>query len=283
MKSGLVVLATGPLASVQDLGRPGLARLGVSPSGAADRGALALGNRLVGNPEGAAGIEVTLGGLSVRARRPLLIALTGADAHAEIDGHPIGTHASVTLSRKAVLTLRTPASGLRTYLSVRGGIRVEPVLGSRSYDTLAGLGPPALQVGDRIKVGVSDLPVPEIDWATEPASSELVSLDCLDGPRADWFSPSARRTFYKSIWTVTGDLDRVGVRLAGPALERTISTELPSEGLVRGAVQVPANGQPLIFLADHPTTGGYPVIAVVSNTDAVAQLRPGQSLRFTHR
>jgi biotin-dependent carboxylase-like uncharacterized protein len=283
MKSALVVLATGPLATVQDLGRPGLARLGISPSGAADRGALALGNRLVGNPEDSAAIEVTLGGLSVRARRPLLIALTGADAHAEINGHPVGTHASITLASKAILTLGAPRAGLRTYLSVRGGILIEPVLGSRSFDTLGGLGPPPLQVGDRIKIGSSDLPVPEVDWAPETSTSDLVSANCHDGPRVDWFSSSARKTFYKSIWTVTGDLDRVGVRLAGPVLERSILNELPSEGLVRGAVQVPADGQPLIFLADHPTTGGYPVIAVVNDTDPVAQLRPGQSVRFIAR
>lgn len=278
---GLVVLATGPFASVQDLGRPGSARFGVSPSGAADRVALALANRLVGNPPEAAGIEVTLGGLSVRAGQGCLIALAGADAGAAVDGRAAGTNATTVLPGGATLTLGIAAAGLRTYVAVRGGIDVPAVLGSRSYDVLAQLGPPPLQAGDRLRIGVSEQGVPDTDWAppTLPGAG-VVALRCRPGPRADWFTPAARRVLTSAQWTVTTDADRIGVRLAGPRLDRLITGELPSEGLVRGAIQVPASGQPLIFLADHPTTGGYPVIAVIDNadTDRVAQLRPGQTV-----
>ena len=278
---GLRVLATGPLATIQDRGRPGLARLGVSPSGAADRGALALGNRLVGNPPDAAGIEVTLGGLCVRAEQPCVIALTGADAHALVDGRPTGPNATLTLAAGATAQLGVPDDGLRSYLAVRGGVAGPAVLGSRSRDVLAQLGPAPLSVGDLLPIGPAGPALPDTDWAPGAAYAD-VTLHCRPGPRADWFTETARATLTSAGWHVSGDIDRIGVRLAGPKLRRAITDELPSEGLVRGAIQVPASGQPLIFLADHPTTGGYPVIAVVddADTDAVAQLRPGERVRL---
>ena len=283
MSGGLRVLATGPLATIQDLGRPGLSHLGVSPSGAADRGALALGNRLVGNPPDAAGVEITLGGLIVRAESAVVVTLTGSEAQAHLDGRAVGVDATIALPAGAILSLGLPERGLRTYLAVRGGLAVVPVLTSRSYDSLARLGPAPLQPGDLLSVGSSPFPVPDVDWApSRPWPGPARTVTGRPGPRLDWFTDAARQLLVSTVWTVTDDLDRIGIRLAGPALDRRIGRELPSEGLVRGAIQVPPSGQPLIFLADHPTTGGYPVIAVVndSDTDALAQLRPGQTLRL---
>jgi biotin-dependent carboxylase-like uncharacterized protein len=276
----LQVLATGPLATVQDGGRPGRARLGISPSGAADRGAWALGNRLVGNAAGAAAIEVTLGGLRVRAVRAVVATLTGAESPATVAGRPVATNAPFVIPAGAVLDIGRPRNGLRTYLAVRGGIATHPVLGSRSTDTLGGIGRPALAVDDELPIGAPGAPMPDTDWAVP--RSPAGTLRIQPGPRASWFTAAARHRLVDATWTVTTELDRIGVRLTGPTLERAINAELPSEGIIRGAVQVPTNGQPLIFLADHPTTGGYPVIAVVvdSDTDALAQLRPGATIRL---
>ncbi|MEP6851557.1 MAG: biotin-dependent carboxyltransferase family protein [bacterium] len=276
----LVVLATGPLATVQDRGRPGWAAFGVSPSGAADRGALDLGNRLVGNVDHAAGIEVTLGGLQVRATTAHAVSLTGADAPATVDGRPVGTHATLRLDTGATLALGAPPWGLRTYLAVRGGVAVPPVLGSRSYDVLSGLGPAPLAVGDELPIGAPLVPLPDADWAPVPMPPAEDVLAGAPGPREDWFA--APHQLFTARWQVSDDTDRVGVRLDGPALERTHSGELASEGVVRGAVQVPPSGRPVVLLADHPVTGGYPVIAVLTGpaTDRLAQLRPGRTVRF---
>ena len=279
----LEVLETGLLATVQDRGRPGRADIGVSPSGAADRAALALANRLVGNRPGAAGIEATFGGLVVRAGADLVVALTGAPVRAEVDGRPVGLNATVPIHRGSTLRLHRPEIGLRTYLAVRGGIDVEPVLGSRSHDVLSGLGPAVLRAGDRLAVGRARGRLPEIDVApvaVQPAGHAV--LRCSPGPRADWLSSGALAALVAATWVVTSDINRVGIRLDGPVLHRRDQRELPSEGLVRGAIQVPGFGRPMIFLADHPTTGGYPVVAVVNDadTDLLAQLRPGDRVRL---
>jgi biotin-dependent carboxylase-like uncharacterized protein len=277
--AALEVLATGPLATVQDLGRPGLAAVGVGHSGAADRGSLRLANRLVGNEEGAAAVEVTLGGLSVRALRPVTVAVTGAVCPMDVGA----VNAVVHLAAGRRLTLGTPAAGLRSYLAVRGGIAVPEVLGSRSYDVLAGLGPAPLAVGDVLPAGAASGPPPCADLApvAPPTAGEVV-LRVRPGPRDDWFSPAALRELLSATWTVGAASDRVGMRLDGPALERVVEGELPSEGMVPGALQVPPGGRPVLFLADHPVTGGYPVVAVVlrADLDRAAQSRPGQTLRF---
>ena len=279
----LRVSATGPLTTVQDLGRPGRAALGVGPSGAADRAALRLANRLVGNPEGAAALEVTLGGLEVRAGDELVVALTGAPSPAAVDGRAVASYAVVALRAGQLLTLAAPLTGLRTYVAVRGGIDVPAVLGSRSTDVLAGIGPPALAAGDTLPVGHPPPGFPAVDVApvAPPVGGDLV-LRVVIGPRADWFAPEALRLLARTSWEVTPDSDRVGMRLSGPRLRRARAGELPSEGMVRGALQVPPSGQPTLLLADHPVTGGYPVIAVVPDRDAdrAAQARPGQRLRF---
>lgn len=279
------VLATGALALVQDLGRPGRAAAGVGRSGAADRAALRLANRLVANAEDAAAIETTFGGLAVRAgtdlAAPLLVALSGAPAPATVDRTPVGHLALVRLGSGQTLRIGTPTTGLRTYLAVRGGIDVAPVLGSRATDMLAGLGPARLEPGTVLPIGPEPDAYPLVDVA--PAASPsggTVTLRAVLGPRADWVRDPGG--LHGSTWTVTDRSDRVGMRLSGGDLARSRSDELPSEGMVRGAIQVPPGGEPVLFLADHPVTGGYPVVAVVidADVDRAAQVRPGQQVRF---
>ncbi len=279
----LEVLAAGPLTTVQDQGRPGYASVGVSPSGAADRGALALANRLVGNDVTAAGLELTLGGLSVRAGTDLIIAVTGAAAPVDVDGRPVGLNATVRVPAGRMIRVGRPAVGLRTYLSVRGGLDVPAVLGSRSFDVLSGIGPPPLRAGDRLAIGPTRTALPAVDLAPVPARADSPTvLRWTPGPRVDWLTAAGLDALGHTTWTVGADSNRVGVRLDGPALERRERAELASEGIVRGAVQVPASGRPVIFLADHPTTGGYPVVAVVddADTDALAQVRPGDRVEL---
>ncbi|WP_308190253.1 5-oxoprolinase/urea amidolyase family protein [Pseudonocardia sp. TRM90224] len=281
MRRGLEVLSTGVQAVVQDLGRPGHAASGVGRSGAADRAALKLANRLVANPEDAAGIEVVFGGLAVRAGRRLTVATAGAPAGADVDGTPVGHHALVELKAGQVLRLGQPPVGLRTYLAVRGGIDVPAVLGSRSTDVLSRVGPAVLEEGDVLPVGGEPTELPLIDVAPValPAGG-TVTLRARLGPRADWVDvPEA---LARTEWTVSSRSDRVGVRLEGEPLRRRDSAEIASEGMVTGAVQVPPGGEPVLFMADHPVTGGYPVVAVVldADIDKAAQLRPGQRVRF---
>lgn len=279
----IIVRRTGPLALIMDRGRPGQAHLGVSPSGAADRTAYAIGNRLVGNRPGAAAIEATAGGLAVAVDRLTWVAVTGAPTEITVDGTPTSSHSLIALRPEQTLQVAAPPYGLRNYLAVRGGIKVPKTLGSRSHDVLSGLGPEPLRAGDELAVGEPKGAMPGIDLA--PPNQPRKTLELSPGPRRDWFTDQAWRRLLGLGWSVTGDCNRVGVRLLGAQLDRSIPEELPSEGLLRGAVQVPASGQPLIFLADHPVTGGYPVIAVVTPraADHAAQLRPGDEVRFRLR
>ncbi len=287
MSGRITVTATGPLATVQDAdGRPGRADLGVGVSGAADRAALRRANRLVGNEEGAAGLEVTFGGLRFTAATTTVVALTGAPAPMTIGPRPGDPHRPVVVPAGAEVALGTPPSGLRSYVAVRGGIAVDPVLGSRATDTVAGLGPPVLESGVELPVGrPPSSPVPAVDVAPEAALVGEVTLAVIPGPRHDWFTDAALATFFGTAWSVTEDANRVGFRLDGPELARTAErdgAELPSEGVIRGSVQVPPSGRPTVFLADHPVTGGYPVIGVVldADTDRAGQVRPGTTVRF---
>ena len=283
----LVVEQVGALALVQDLGRPGHGSLGVPVSGAADRRALRLANRLVGNCEGAAAIEVLLGGLALRATVASTVAVTGAPAPFTVDGRPAALYAPVQVAAGQTLALGRPAHGLRSYVAVRGGLQTERSLGSASTDLTSGLGPPPLQAGHDLRVGTSSVDVvrhSELAATHGTRHGDLV-LRAILGPRDDWFAEEAVRLLGTTAWEVTHDSNRVGVRLSGPSLARTRAGELASEGVVRGAVQVPASGQPLVFFADHPTTGGYPVVAVVvdEDTDLLAQARPGDRVRFELR
>ena len=267
------IVAPGPLATVQDLGRPGYAALGVARSGAFDRTALRLGNRLVGNADDAAAIEVTFGGLAVRLLAPATIALTGAVCAGAPDWG-----VAVTLSAGATFRLAAPARGLRSYLAIRGGVDVPPVLGSRSTDTLSGIGPAPLRDGDRLPIGTSSGAVVGASAAEPP---QRLTLPVRFGPRDDWFTSAARASLLEATWTVRPESDRIGIRLDGPALARSRTDELPSEPTLPGAIQVPPDGRPIVFGPDAPVTGGYPVIAVVTDLDPAGQLRPGDAVRFS--
>ncbi|GAA2743794.1 biotin-dependent carboxyltransferase family protein [Kitasatospora cinereorecta] len=276
------ILHPGYGATVQDLGRPGHTALGVSPSGAADRRSLRLANRLVGNPEDAAGLEILLGGTVLVVDHHATVALAGAPCPARVDGRPVGPYAPIRLAPGQQLALETAAEGLRVYLAVRGGLDTPPVLGSRSTDTLSGLGPARLATGDMLPVGRRTDGWPAADLAPQRPCHAEPLLRIVPGPRDDWFTPDALAALCGGPYTVTDQSDRVGMRLAGPTLERSVPGELPSEGTVLGALQVPPSGQPILFLADHPVTGGYPVIAVVHEDDLplAGQARPGQRIRF---
>lgn len=269
------VVRPGFMTTVQDRGRPGFAHLGVPPSGAADANALEVGNHLVGNAPDAAALEATLNGPALRFDGPATVALTGAETRA-----PRGV--CVFVERGDVLEVGRCLRGVRVYVCVRGGIDVEPTLGSRSTDLLTGLGPAPLRAGDVLEIG------PEPERPSSPQSLPLPGLPDEPvlrislGPRDDWFTSSAVEALYSQPWRVTPSSNRVGVRLAGPSLERARTDELLSEGLVTGALQVPPSGQPILLLQDHPTTGGYPVIGVVRSDDLwlAGQLAPSQCVRF---
>lgn len=295
------VLRAGPLTTVQDLGRPGYGQLGVPRAGAVDSDGLRRANRLVGNPDGAAALEMTLRGPRLRFAADVRVALAGG-ATMLLDGAPVPAEAPVQVLAGQQLRVGPVREGLRAYLAVAGGVAVPPVLGSRSTDTLSGLGPPPLADGQWLPVGEVQRPGPDAEPPHRPAggSSERAPseqpprlgaqldpqpvpvLRITAGPREDMFVPEVLDLLTTSAYTVTPAGDRVGLRLAGAPLPRRTSRELPSEGLVAGSLQVPPDGRPILMLANHPTTGGYPVVAVVAAADlpTAAQLRPGRSVRF---
>lgn len=275
---------------VQDAGRPGYAALGVSASGAADRRAMRDANEAVGNIRGAAVLE-SVGGAVLRFHGAGVAAITGAIgdlALIDADGHPrpVVHGEPFATADGDQLTLGHPVRGLRYVVAVRGGLDADAALGSRAADTLAGLGPRALAAGDVLPIGdAGTRPVTPTAVARElPAPGEHVELDITLGPRDDWFTAAALEALTRQEWTVTPRSDRVGIRLHGEvALERARSGELPSEGAVTGAIQVPPDGQPVLFLPDHPLTGGYPIIGALTDRslDLAGQLAPGVRLRLT--
>ena len=280
----LEIVETGPLTTIQDTGRFGHAALGVGRSGAADAASYALANRMLANPPGAAALEATLGGLRVRARGHLTVAVTGAGAPIRVDGREASANTVLHMADGTELAMGVPSRGVRTYLAVRGGVAVPPVLGSRSTDTLAGLGPDLPAPGALLPVGPPPAGFPDTDLApVAPVGGPETVLRVVPGPREDWFTGDALETLLTCAYEVTPRSDRVGARLSGPVLERSRGGELPSEGMVPGALQVPPAGEPVLFLADHPVTGGYPVIAVVRSDDLpkAAQAGPGTTVRFT--
>jgi biotin-dependent carboxylase-like uncharacterized protein len=279
----LRVVRPGALTTVQDQGRPGHAHLGVPRSGALDAPAHRLANRLVGNPASAAGLETTVNGCSVRPSRAVTVAVTGAACAVRVDGRPAAWGAPVRVPAGALLDVGAAVWGLRGYVAFGGGVQAPPVLGSRSTDLLSGLGPAPLAEGDELPLGEGPVGVGEGADVTLYGGfgSELV-LPLAPGPREDWFTPEALRTLVTGAYTVSPASNRIGLRTLGPGLERARDGELPSEGMVLGAVQVPPDGRPVVFLADHPTTGGYPVIGVVPGAAlaAAAQSPPGTPVRF---
>lgn len=287
---GLRVVATAFPVLMQDAGRSGQAAHGISGSGAMDLPSLRRANRRAGNPPDAAALEITLGPTRLSVDAPATLVLDGAADRAEIEAGPARIPVDVTrpfaLDPGEVLVIPPPARGMRSYLARRGGFDAPRLLGSAATDTLAGIGPDPLGAGAAI--GFADNPALAVDgepaahtWL--PAAGETVLLPVTLGPRADWFPDAAVALLLAQDWEVTAQSSRVGVRLAGDPLMRDDARELPSEGTEHGAIQVPHSGQPVLFLADHPLTGGYPVIATVL-PDALplaGQIPPGARIRFT--
>lgn len=277
------VIRSGMFTTIQDLGRPGYAHLGVPRAGAVDLPAHRLANRLVGNDPQAATLETTVDGVAVRFACQAWAAVTGAVAGVSVDGEPACWGLPLLLRPGQSLEISPALHGLRSYLAISGGVAVPPELASRSRDVLADLGPAPLSVGQVLPLGEPVGAPAQLDFAPWPVPARDPVLPVTVGPRADWFSPAALAALLGRSWTVTADLNRIGIRLSGSSLRRVRREELPSEGTVIGAIEVPADGQPLIFLNDHPTTIGYPVIAVVTQAGhaVCAQLCPGDAVRFT--
>ncbi|SEP79269.1 biotin-dependent carboxylase uncharacterized domain-containing protein [Lentzea xinjiangensis] len=279
MSRTVTIVRTGPQALVQDLGRPGHAHLGVPPSGAVDPHSLKLANRLVGNREGAACLELLLGGLAVRAGASCTAAVTGPSVEVRVNGALADSHHPLHLGAGDVLEIGTPRTGLRSYLALSGGVDVPEELGSRSTDLLSGIGPDPLRDDDVLPLG-SPGPACGADVVPPHHAPHRLQLPLRLGPRDDWFA-DAETQLRRGSWTVSDRSNRVGARLHGTALTRR-DGEIPSEGMVTGAVQVPPDGQPVVFLNDHPTTGGYPVIGVVDHDHLrfLGQARPGTVVTF---
>lgn len=281
----MTVHRAGPLTTIQDRGRPGHAHLGVAPSGALDLPALELANRLAGNPPGTAGLECTLGGLEVSFDDSRVVAVTGAPAPLRVDGRPVALNASLWVRPRQHLVLGQPSIGARSYVAVAGGFAVPEVFGSRSTDLLSGLGPPHVVDGASVRLGEVRLGAPGIDDVAGGSFPSTLWLEVHRGPRTGWFVDGSFESLRTARYQVSATSNRIALRLDGPVLRRRIHDELASEGLVTGAIEVPPDGQPLIFLADHPTTGGYPAIGVIVQDDLpkLAQVRPGAEIRLLPR
>jgi antagonist of KipI len=300
----ITVLNPGLLTTVQDLGRFGYQKDGLVVSGALDAVALRTANLLVGNPEAAAGLELTLRGPVLRFAADALLAFTGADLGATIGGRPVPLGRPVAVRVGTVLVFDKPPASGRAWLAVAGGVAVPPMLGSRATylrAALGGLGGRALRASDELPVGewpttahrlLSLLrPAAGAGWAAarwhvaqrplaRPGTPLLVRA--LPGPEYEQFSPASQQRFWAEPLTVTTAADRMGARLSGPVPERWQATELLSSAVTFGTVQVPAGGQPIVLLADCQTTGGYPRLAQVITADLgrLAQALPGTQVRF---
>ncbi len=284
------VLTAGLLTTIQDLGRPGWARYGISPGGALDRAALILGNRLVGNAPDAAGLEITLLGPTLRFEEPAVIALTGADLGARLNHGPTALWTPIRVAPGDELSFVPPGgTGARAYLCIAGGLDVAPILGSRSTDLVGHFGGyhgRPLQPGDVIAIGSpstsSDRLLRRRLALPPPAYEGAVTARVTLGPQQDRFSEEGLATLLSKVYRVSAKADRTGVRLEGPRITHRDGADLVSEGIANGAVQVPGDGQPIVLLAARQTVGGYVKIATVigADLDRLAQARPGDRVTF---
>lgn len=302
----ITVLDPGPLTTVQDTGRVGYAAQGYRSCGAADGYAYRLGNVLVGNDPGAAVLECTLRGAALRFETDTVFALTGAESPAALDSTPVPYYAPLLAKAGSVLQMGAAKTGLRSYLAVGGGIATPPVLGSRATDVKCGIGGlegRKLTAGDTLPIGSCDTPAlwqaitakrldrplrdKTVCGGLHPmrvqGTQMLPLLRAVPGPQDAAFTVQGRQDFIHGIYTLTPDCDRMACKLTGTPLQMRRGADILSDGIVPGSVQVSADGQPIVMLADHQTTGGYAKIATVISADlpALAQLRPGQRVCFT--
>ncbi len=283
------VLAPGLQTTVQDLGREGFGPIGVSSSGAADPISLRLGNRLVGNNEGATGLEMMLLGGTFIFPEGAVVALTGSDFGATLDDECLAMGISVEVRPGQTIRLGATNSGARCYLCVQGGITVEPFLGSASTHILSGLGGfegRPLRKGDAVRIGSLTQNQSFRKRRLSPRAWALFTdrrtLRVTPGPQIDWFSESSAQRFYAGTYRVSEQANRMGLRLEGAAVVQSSAGSMITEGVSLGAIQVPAGGSPIILFVEQQTTGGYPKIANVIAADLhlVGQLRPRDEVRF---
>jgi antagonist of KipI len=285
--TAILVQAPGLFTTVQDLGREGFGPMGVSASGAADPISLRIGNRLVGNPDGAAALEMTLVGSSFTFERTAVIAVAGSNFGPSLDNVPLPMWTSIEIQKGQTVTLGPSRSGARAYLCIQGGIAVEPFLGSASTHVLSGLGGfegRALRRGDRLDLGAAT-PFSRKRSLSPKALERFQprkAVRVTDGPQSDWFANSSWKVFCESTFRVAEQSNRMGIRLEGPAIPLDASREMITEGVSLGAIQVPPSGQPIILFVEQQTTGGYPKIANVISADlhSLGQLRPRDEVRF---
>lgn len=299
----IIVLNPGPLTTVQDLGRFGYQASGIPCSGVMDQASYHLANKLVGNTEGEAVLEFTMYGGTYRFDSDTRIAVTGADMNPHLNGTAIPMNQSVPVKKGSVFSLNTASTGCRTYLAVAGGIDVPPVLGSRSTNLkchMGGYQGRALQAGDVLPIQECSSFTPEaqesciskyssmsktgISGTTLPPSvyPDRITVRVIEGPQEDYFTEKGKHTFFSSKYIVSSDSDRMGCRLEGPSIESYHGTDIISDGIVFGSIQVTSAGLPIILLADRQTTGGYAKIGTVCSADLplLAQARPGNTIRF---
>lgn len=286
----LIVVDPGPLTTVQDLGRPGYQRLGIPPSGPLDRAAFVLANRLVGNPDAAAGLELTFRGPRLEVRRDCVAAVTGADMAMTVNGRPAPPWTAVRLHPGDVVAFGVAAAGSRAYLAVAGGLDVPPVLGSRATylrGRLGGVEGRALEKGDALVVGpparaLETLAGRAVAERHRPAYGAAVECRVVLGPQEDRFTPEGVAAFLEGPYEVTLQTDRMGYRLKGPVIAHARGHDIISDGIPLGGIQVAGEGQPIVLLVDRQTTGGYTKIATVISADIgrIGQARSGNRVRF---
>jgi biotin-dependent carboxylase-like uncharacterized protein len=278
-----VVVRPGTLTTFQDSGRPGMAHLGVPRSGALDVVNFRLANRLVGNETANAVLETTYDGVALYFSSSALVAVTGALADVRVNGRIAEWAMPLYVPKGGTLDVGTAKAGLRCYVAVAGGFQVQPVLGSRSRDVLSGLGPPPLTEGQIVEIGPNSTRRPVVDFAPYLPiySSTLISVH--PGPRRNWLSKRGEQDLFSQSFQVLPQSNRIGLRLGGQRIEGLFDEELASEAVAWGAVELLPSGEIVVFLADHPTTGGYPVVGVIDETSAglCAQLRSGETVTFT--
>lgn len=290
MSGCIRVRRAGALTTVQDCGRAGYAHLGVPRSGALDAPAHHQANVLVGNPPGAAVLETTLTGVAIAAEAAVTAAVTGAFAAVRVDGEPAPTGAAIELRPGQTLDVGPARPGVRSYVAFSGGLAVPQVLGSAATDLLSGIGPARLAAGDTLPLGspaswpkladAARCPIAGVPAGAPPSGRAELLIHL--GPRQDWLSAAGLAALSEGSWTVSPQSNRVALRLLGTPVPRRRLDELASEGLVTGAIQALPDGQLVLFLADHPTTGGYPAIAVLdpASLPDCAQARPGTTISF---
>lgn len=290
----LKILKNGLQTTVQDLGRTGFQKYGVIASGAMDPFAHRLANLLVGNNEQSATLEITLVGPVIEFTEDALIALCGGDLSPQLDGSAVRTWRTLTVHKGSTLTFGEPRIGARCYLAISGGIDVPAVMGSRSTYLRAGIGGfqgRALEKGDVLPIGeitqqqeaLQQHSENEFDWLLSPARYfEEPVTRMMPGRQFDLFDEDSKKRIFSETFKVSANSDRMGYRLEGTSLSLETPAELISEAVAFGSVQVPADGNPIVLLADRQTTGGYPKIGQVASVDLplISQLKQGQRLRF---